>query len=73
MIMAGYNPKEAVNVWIRMSERVESSQAPPEFLSTHPSNQSRIKVLNDYIPTAIAYAKKYNQQATIQQQQKVIK
>ncbi|PHR72251.1 MAG: peptidase M48 [Lutibacter sp.] len=69
MIMAGYQPKEAVNVWIRMSQRAGSSQSPPEFLSTHPSNQSRIKVLNDYIPTAMAYAKKFNEQAAIQEKQ----
>ncbi len=67
MIMAGYQPKEAVNVWIRMSKREGASQAPPEFLSTHPSNQTRIKVLNDYIPTAKAYAKKFNQQAALQE------
>jgi predicted Zn-dependent protease len=69
MIMAGYQPKEAVNVWIRMSQRADASQAPPEFLSTHPSNQSRIKVLTDYIPTAMAYAKKFNAQAAVQEQQ----
>ena len=68
MIMAGYQPKEAVNVWIRMSQREGASQAPPEFLSTHPSNQTRIKTLNDYIPTATAYAKKFNAQAAIQEQ-----
>jgi len=69
MIMAGYQPKEAVNVWIRMSQRKDAGQAPPEFLSTHPSNQTRIKVLTDYIPTAKAYAKKFNAQAAALQQQ----
>lgn len=69
MIMAGYQPKEAVNVWIRMSQREGASQAPPEFLSTHPSNQTRIKVLNAYIPTAKALAQKLNQQAALQEQQ----
>ena len=69
MIMAGYQPKEAVNVWIRMSQRAGAQNAPPEFLSTHPSNQSRIKVLNDYIPTAMAYAKKFNEQAALQEKQ----
>ncbi len=69
MIMAGYQPKEAVNVWIRMSQRAGASQAPPEFLSTHPSNQTRIKVLTDYIPTATAHAKKFNEQAAIQERQ----
>ncbi|WP_372794236.1 M48 family metallopeptidase [Lutibacter sp.] len=59
MIMAGYKPEEAINVWIRMSERA-SGGAPPEFLSTHPSNQTRIQNLKAYLPTAIAQAKKYN-------------
>ncbi len=59
MIMAGYKPEEAINVWIRMSER-SGGQAPPEFLSTHPSNQTRIQNLKTYLPTAIAQAKKYN-------------
>jgi len=59
MIMAGYNPEEAINVWIRMSKRA-SGQAPPEFLSTHPSNQTRIQNLKAYLPIAIEQAKKYN-------------
>ncbi len=61
MIMAGYNPEEAVNVWIRMSERA-GGNAPPEFLSTHPSNQTRIANLKAYLPKAIAYADKFNKQ-----------
>ena len=61
MIMAGYNPEEAINVWIRMSERA-TGKSPPEFLSTHPSNQTRINNLREYLPTAIAKAKKYNVQ-----------
>jgi len=60
MIMAGYRPEEAINVWIRMSERAGSGKAPPEFLSTHPSNQTRIQNLKAYLPTAVALAKKYN-------------
>lgn len=62
MIMAGYKPEEAINVWIRMSQRAASSGTPPEFLSTHPSNETRIKNLKAYLPTAIAQAKKYNTQ-----------
>lgn len=58
MIMAGYQPKEAVNVWIRMSEL--GGQQPPEFLSTHPSHETRIKNLTDYIPEATMIAKKAN-------------
>ena len=61
MIMAGYNPEEAVNVWVRMSKRAKGN-TPPEFLSTHPSNETRIQNLRDYLPTAISLAKKYKTQ-----------
>ncbi len=64
MIMAGYNPEEAINVWIRMKELSKGS-SPPEFLSTHPSNETRIKNLREYLPTAISLAKKYNAQGGI--------
>lgn len=60
MIMAGYNPEESVNVWVRMSQRSGAGQAPPEILSTHPSNQTRIKELTAWIPRAKVIAKKLN-------------
>ena len=56
--MAGYNPEEAINVWIRMSQQ-SKGQAPPEFLSTHPSNETRIQTLRAYLPTAIKHAKTF--------------
>lgn len=59
MIMAGYKPEEAIQVWVRMKEK-SGGNAPPEFLSTHPSNDTRIANLKAYLPTAIAYAKQYN-------------
>ncbi|WP_369048639.1 M48 family metallopeptidase [Tenacibaculum sp. UWU-22] len=62
MIMAGYNGEEAINVWVRMSQRASASQAPPEFLSTHPSNQTRIQNLRAFLPEAKKLAAKYNQQ-----------
>ena len=37
---AGYNPLAAVSLWRKMDEL--NDMQPPEFLSTHPSNQSRI-------------------------------
>ncbi len=58
MIMAGYKPQEAVNVWIRMS--AQNSNNVPEFLSTHPSHETRIADLKEYLPTAISFAAKYN-------------
>ncbi len=63
MIMAGYNPSESVNVWVRMSQQPGAENAPPEFLSTHPSNQTRIKELTAWIPQAKVIAKKLNAQA----------
>lgn len=59
MIMAGYNGEEAAQVWVRMSKRAGKSSQ-PEFLSTHPSNESRIKTLKAYLPEARALAKKFN-------------
>ena len=59
MIMAGYNGEEAINVWIRMSEK-NDKKSTPEFLSTHPSNQTRINNLRTYLATAKKYAKKFN-------------
>ncbi len=62
MLMAGYNGEEAAEVWVRMSQRA-GGKAPPEFLSTHPSNQSRIADLKAYLPKAKVHAKKFNAQA----------
>ena len=50
--MAGYNPQEAISFWERMS-RASNSQKPPEFLSTHPDDGSRIKKLQEYMPEAL--------------------
>jgi predicted Zn-dependent protease len=52
--MAGYNPREAIALWQRM-EKASTSQAPPEFLSTHPSAGNRISQLEKYLPEALKY------------------
>ena len=57
MAMAGYNPNEAVSFWQRMAAN-KGGQAPPEFLSTHPSDETRIKDLKAALPEAMQYYKK---------------
>lgn len=49
MSMAGYNPEEAVPFWQRMSE-INKGTKVPQFLSTHPSDETRIKKLSALIP-----------------------
>lgn len=58
MAIAGYNPAEASGLWERMKAN-SGGQAPPEILSTHPSNDSRIANLKALAPVATAEAKKY--------------
>jgi len=55
MAMAGYDPNEAVAFWERMSEK---SGTIPEFLSTHPSDQTRIRLLKEALPEALTYYRK---------------
>jgi len=57
MAMAGYNPTAALDFWTRMSQS-KTGGSPPEFLSTHPSDQTRIDNLKKYMPEALQYYKK---------------
>ena len=56
MARAGYDPRQAVPFWERMSKQ-EGKSRPPEFLSTHPAPESRIADIKKYIPEAMAYYK----------------
>lgn len=58
MAIAGYNPDEAAELWIRMKAN-SGGQAPPEILSTHPSNDTRIAELKKLAPGAKEEAKKF--------------
>ena len=58
MAVAGYNPDEAAKLWERMKAN-SGGQAPPEILSTHPSNDSRIANLKELAPFAKTEAKKF--------------
>ena len=57
MAMAGYNPNEAPKFWERMGQMSGGNQ-PPEFLSTHPSHETRIADLKAQVPEAMKYYKK---------------
>ncbi len=48
---AGYDPQEAIHIWERMA--AASDGAPPEFMSTHPSHETRIADLKGWMPEAM--------------------
>lgn len=57
MALAGYDPAHAVIFWEDMNS-MSAGQVPPEFMSTHPSYDTRIQVLTDNIEPARKYLKK---------------
>ncbi len=57
MAMAGYNPNSAVDFWERMAQ-MKGGNEPPEFLSTHPSDQTRINNIKKWLPEAMKYYNK---------------
>ena len=48
---AGYDPREAIPLWQRMGKA--GKKAPAEFLSTHPTSETRIKQLRGWMPKAM--------------------
>jgi predicted Zn-dependent protease len=55
---ACFDPTEAPKLWDRMS-RMGSGQKPPEFMSTHPSDSTRIRRLQELMPEALREREKY--------------
>lgn len=54
MSMAGFDPGGAVSFWERMSAKSGGGK-PPEFMSTHPSDQTRINDIKALLPEAMKY------------------
>lgn len=52
MAMAGYDPRQAPAFWQRMAQQ---GGKVPEFLSTHPSDQTRIRDIEKELPEALKY------------------
>ena len=57
MAKAGYDPSAAIGFWERMS-KMQQGGKPPEFLSTHPSDETRIAQIKQWLPEAMTYYKK---------------
>ena len=53
MARAGYDPGESIHLWERMGA-ANKGKAPPEFMSTHPSDENRRKNLSSWMPEAQA-------------------
>ena len=55
MAKAGYDPRAARELWMRMAEASRGQSRPPEFLSTHPSEATRIQQIEGWLPEALKY------------------
>ncbi len=53
---AGYDPRIAVDFWTRMAT-IGNNQKPPAFLSSHPSDEERIRKIKELMPEALTYYK----------------
>jgi len=57
MAKAGYDPRAARELWVRMAEASKGRSKTPEFLSTHPSEETRIKQIEGWLPEALQHYK----------------
>jgi len=55
MAIAGYDPRAAVDFWQRMAAQKGAGPRAPEFLSTHPADQTRIRQIQNFLPEALTF------------------
>jgi predicted Zn-dependent protease len=55
MAKAGYHPAAAKDLWVRMAQLDQGRARPPEFLSTHPAPETRIRQIEAWIPEALQH------------------
>jgi metalloendopeptidase OMA1, mitochondrial len=55
MAKAGYDPRAARDLWLRMAEAAKGRAKAPEFLSTHPSEATRVRQIEGWLPDALKY------------------
>ena len=55
MAKAGYDPRAAIGLWQRMAEEGKGGTKPPELLSTHPADDTRIANLRRWLPEALGH------------------
>lgn len=53
MAKSGFDPAASIKLWQNMAKL--SNDAPPEFMSTHPSNTTRIKQLTEHLPKSMPF------------------
>ncbi len=58
MARSGFEPSASIKLWQNMAKL--SNGAPAEFMSTHPSNETRIKQLGQHLPVSLKYYNKNN-------------
>ncbi len=61
MTFAGYDPRQAVVFWRRMKRLSDEQGRVPEILSDHPSDERRIRQLEEWVPKAEAAKQAYDE------------
>lgn len=55
MAKAGYDPRAALALWQRMAAQAKGKSKPPEWLSTHPADETRIRQIERWLPEALSH------------------